>query len=126
MISQSLSNGSLKIQTEKDLGAPKDSDTFKYTKIHESTAQVLETLSSQINGSGPKRVQWKDIIDVAVTKVTKSDLEKIRQKKLTASDRFEEMYQSFKLKNPSGSREEFLDQLMRNINTTHFETETSR
>lgn len=111
---------------EKVSSSNKEQDPYKYTKIYESTADLLETLSSEINGAGPRRVQWKDIIEVAVSKVTKSDLEKIRQKKLTATDRFDELYQVFKLKNPSGSREMFLDQLMKNLNAKEFETQVSR
>jgi hypothetical protein len=80
-----------------------DTTKMPSMRIYESTASILEKLSEQINGSGPKRVQWKDIVEVAVTKVNINDLKKLREEKLTATDRFEEMFRSFKLKNPDSS-----------------------
>jgi hypothetical protein len=98
-----------------------DSTKMPSMRIYESTASILEKLSEQINGSGPKRVQWKDIVEVAVTKVNINDLKKLREEKLTATDRFEEMFRSFKLKNPDSSREQFLSALMKSVDSKSFQ-----
>ena len=92
-----------------------ETSLFKTIKIYERSAETLETLSSIANGSGPKRVQWKDLIDFALSKVTPNDLKKLREEKLTASDRFEEMYQRFLKENPKGSRESFLSHILETI-----------
>lgn len=89
-------------------------------RIYESTAAILGKLSTQINGDGPKRVQWKDIVEVAVTKVNLSDLKTLREEKLTATDRFEDLYRQFKLKTPDSSREQFLSTLMKNVDPKSF------
>ncbi len=98
-----------------------DTSKMPTMRIYESTAATLEKLSVQINGTGPKRVQWKDIVEVAVTKVSPSDLKKLREEKLTATDRFEEMFRAFKLKNAEASREQFLSELMKNVDPKNFQ-----
>jgi hypothetical protein len=98
-----------------------DTTKMPSMRIYESTASILEKLSEQINGSGPKRVQWKDIVEVAVTKVNINDLKRLREEKLTATDRFEEMFRSFKLKNPDSSREQFLSALMKSVDSKSFQ-----
>jgi len=90
-------------------------------RIYESTAAALEKLSEQINGAGPKRVQWKDIVEVAIAKVNLSDLKKLREEKLTATDRFEEMFRGFKQKSPNSSREQFLSELMKSVDAKNFQ-----
>ncbi len=89
-------------------------DGFRTIKILEATALQLEKLSEQVNGSGPKRVQWKDMVNLAVTKITKGDLDKLRQEKMTSSDRFEEMCKSYLEKNPGSSRDDFLEAMLKN------------
>lgn len=102
-------------KTNKIMTSEKVSDGCRSVKLYESTLSALEKLSEQINGSGPKRVQSRDIVEVAVQKVTMADLKKIREQNLTATDRFEEMFETFKVKNPKASREMFLEDLMKNI-----------
>lgn len=110
-------NNKMKNSINKD-----DTTKFPTMRIYESTATTLEKLSDQINGTGPKRVQWKDIVEVAVSKISINDLKKLREEKLTASDRFEEMFRAFKVKNPDASRDEFLSRLMTNVDLKNFQS----
>jgi len=114
-IESNLSN-KVKSSANKD-----DAAKFPTMRIYESTATALEKLSDQINGTGPKRVQWKDIVEIAVSKIAINDLKKLREEKLTASDRFEEMFRAFKVKNPDASRDEFLSKLMTNVDLKNFQ-----
>ncbi len=98
-----------------------DTSKMPTMRIYESTAATLEKLSLQVNGTGPKRVQWKDIVEVAVTKVHPNDLKKLREEKLTATDRFEEMFRAFKQKNTEASREQFLSELMKSVDPKNFQ-----
>jgi len=121
----STSNPEMNTPTVKQTSQPRivnESSEFRTMKIYDATAVTLEKLSAQINGSGPKRVQWKDIVKCAVQKVTMSDLKNLREQKLTASDRFDEMFETFRSKNPKANRELFLEQLMRNVNPKVFDT----
>lgn len=98
-----------------------DTSKMPTMRIYESTAATLEKLSMQVNGMGPKRVQWKDIVEVAVAKVHPNDLKKLREEKLTATDRFEEMFRAFKQKNTEASREQFLSELMKSVDPKNFQ-----
>lgn len=119
---QSIKPGEANISS-KTQRTPDKIDTSKMPsmRIYESTAAALEKLSEQINGTGPKRVQWKDIVEVAIAKVNPSDLKKLREEKLTATDRFEEMFRAFKLKHPDSSREQFLSDLMKSVDPKSFQ-----
>ncbi len=105
----------------KNANKAEEAGKFQTMRIYDSTAATLEKLSDQINAGGPKRVQWKDIVEVAVTKVNPSDLKKLREEKLTATDRFEDMFKTFKSKHPDSSRESFLSELMKNVDPKTFQ-----
>ncbi len=113
------------LKTNKKNPSEKVSDGCRSIKLYESTLSALEKLSEQINGSGPKRVQFRDMLEVAVQKISMTDLKKIREQKLTATDRFEEMFESFKVKNPKAGREMFLEDLMKNISASPMSNPTS-
>lgn len=100
------------------------SENFRVVKIYEATSDAIENLIVRANGGGPKRVQVRDIVEFAISKVSESDLKKIREKKLTASDRFEEMFQTYKTDHPAGSRESFYEELMKKISSKDLESQT--
>ncbi len=83
--------------------------------IYTATGEKLEKLSEQINSGGRKRVQWKDIVDMAISKITMDDLKKLKEEKLTASDRIEEMFKKFKAANPGADRDTFLSELLKSV-----------
>lgn len=82
-------------------------------KISSNTYTDLKNLADEANGSGPRRVQVRDLVELAVKKINKSEVENLRKEKATTQDRFNALLEDFKQKNPDANADDLLEKLMK-------------
>ena len=95
-------------RTEKSVAAAST------VKLPNDIYQKLLQLLTEANGDGPKRVQPKDLIDLALRKVDASDLTRLRSSKATVRDHFHERLKAFQAGDPQKTEEMFLAHLLKN------------
>lgn len=82
-------------------------------RIFKKTISKMDGLIEDSKKFGPSRIQARDLIHLAITKIGDDDLKKLREETATTEDRFQEQLREFQKTKPSATREEFLEHLLK-------------
>ncbi len=82
-------------------------------RVFKKTISKMDGLIEDSKKFGPSRIQARDLIHLAITKITDEDLKKLRDETATTEDRFQEQLCEFQKTKPSATREEFLEHLLK-------------
>lgn len=85
-------------------------------RIFKRSISKIETLVESSKKFGPSRIQARDLIHLAITKINDDDLKKLREETATTEDRFQAQLEAFQKTKPNATREEFLEHLLKKAN----------
>jgi len=85
-------------------------------RLFKKTVTKLDGLIQKSKKDGRSRIQARDLVELGISKLTDSDLEKLREETATTEDRFEERLREFQKARPSATREQFLEHLLKQSN----------
>lgn len=87
-------------------------DSIGTIKLTPKGGETLRVLMEKANGSGPRRVLSRDIVEVALRKVSDEDLHYLRSFKATVRDIFKEELKKFQAGDESKTEDMFLAHLL--------------
>lgn len=105
-----ISENLKKVRRAKKSNVPQDE--VQALRIFKKTILKIDGLIEESKKFGPSRIQARDLIHLAITKVGDEDLKKLRQETATTEDRFQEQLREYQKTKPSATREEFLEYLL--------------
>lgn len=101
--------------SKKPISPRKKSSTqedIQAVRIYKKTTHKIEALIEESKKLGPSRIQARDLIRLAITKIETADLEKLREETATTEDRFQEKLKEFQKNKPNATREDFMEHLL--------------
>lgn len=110
-------DNSLETLSPKKIKSPKKirgaQEDIQAVRIYKKTILKIEALIEDSKKLGPSRIQARDLIRFAVSKVDNADLEKLRAETATTEDRFQEKLREFQKSRPEATREDFMEHLLK-------------
>lgn len=87
-------------------------EDIQAVRIYKKTISKIDALIEDSKKLGPSRIQARDLIRFAVSKIENADLEKLREETATTEDRFQEKLKEFQKGRPNATREDFMEHLL--------------